>query len=123
PTLRPGDPPVYADAIARLQEYLDAWAAGDNAGKNAMLEPATQASSSVPDPQLLRGEIASYQPQQRVSDDDFTLLVDLQLHLPTANESAWGEGINSRFVNVKRADASSPFLMKFASSPPLALPE
>jgi hypothetical protein len=88
-----------------------------------MLEPATQASSSVPDPQLLRGEIASYQPQQRVSDDDFTLLVDLQLHLPTANESAWGEGINSRFVNVKRADASSPFLMKFASSPPLALPE
>jgi hypothetical protein len=118
PTLRPGDPPVYADAIARVQQWLDAWMAGDTAAQNAMLEPESQRLLPAPGySQLLSGEISGYQPGQHISDDDFTLLVDLQLHLPAANESAWGEGVNSRFITFKRADASSPFLMQFATSP------
>jgi hypothetical protein len=71
----------------------------------------------------LSGSITDYQPYQHISDDDFTLLITFELHLPYGNESAWGEGPNSRFITFKRADASSPFTMKFATSPPLILPE
>lgn len=124
PTLHPGDPAVYSDALDRVQQWLNAWMAGDTAAQSAMLEPESQQLGSTPRySQPLSGEIADYQPYQHISDDDFTLLVDLQLHLPTANESAWGEGVNNRFITFKRADASSPFLMRFATSPPVALPE
>jgi hypothetical protein len=123
-TVHPGDPAVYAEALDRVQQWLDAWLAGDTAAQNAMLDPESQ--QLLPTPrfsQLLSGEISGYQPGQHISDDDVTLLVDLRLHLPAANESAWGEGVNSCFITFKRADATSPFLMKFATSPPLALPE
>lgn len=126
PTLRPGDPAVYAEALDRAQQWLDAWQAGDTAAQNAMLEPESQVSSTPPYSQLLSGQIMSYEPQRQISDNDFTLLVDLQLHLPAANESAWGEGVNTRFITFRRADADSPFLMSFATGPPLAsgyLPE
>jgi hypothetical protein len=109
-----------------VQQWLNAWMAGDTAAKIAMLEPETQPGSTVPDPQLLSGKINDYEPYQHMSDDEFTLLVTFQLHLPTVNESAWGEGVNSRFFTFNRADASSPFLMHLASGPPLAsgyLPE
>jgi hypothetical protein len=125
-TLRPGDPAVYAEALDRVQQWLNAWMAGDTAAQNALLEPDSQVASPFPFSQLLSGEITHYEPYQHMSDDEFTLLVTLQLHLPTANESAWGEGVNSRFFTFKRPDASSPFLMHLASGPPLAsghLPE
>jgi hypothetical protein len=120
PTLRPGDPAVYAQALDRIQQWLDAWLAGDNNAQNAMLKPESQVASPFAYSQLLIGQITDYQPYQHISDNEFTLLVDLQLHLPTANESAWGEGVNSRFITFQRADAGSPFLMQFATSPPLA---
>jgi hypothetical protein len=94
--------------------------AGDTAAQNAMLEPESQVGSTPRYSQLLSGEISGYEVYQHISDDDFTLLVDLQLHFPAANESAWGEGVNSRFITFQRADAGSPFLMQFATSPPLA---
>lgn len=84
---------------------------------NAMLEPTEPTISLVSDPQLLIGEIFSYLPQQQIPDNEFTLLVTLQLHVPASNQSAWGEGINDRFITFKRADADSPFLMRFATSP------
>ncbi len=117
PTLRPGDPAVYADALDRVQQWLDAWIAGDTAAQNTMLEPDMQLVTTPPYSQLLSGEISGYQPAQYVSDNEFTLSVDLHLHLPTANESAWGEGVNSRFITFKRADANSPFLMQLATGP------
>jgi hypothetical protein len=121
PTLRPGDPAVYAEALDRVQQWLYAWMAGDTAAQNAMLDPESQ--QLLPTfrySQPLSSEISGYQPAQYVSDNEFTLLVDLQLHLQAANESAWGEGVNSRFITFQRADASSPFRMHFATSPPLA---
>src|ERR1700674_2503775 len=51
-TVHPGDPTVYADALARFQKYLDLWWEGQTTEKNAMLEPETQ-PDSVPNPQLL----------------------------------------------------------------------
>ncbi len=121
PTLRPGDPAVYAEALDRVQQWLGAWLAGDTVAQNEMLETGSQQLlPTLRFSQLLSGAILGYQPGQHISDDDFTLIVDLRLHLPAANESAWGEGVNSRFITFKRADANSPFLMKFATSPPVA---
>ena len=108
-------------AIARFQLYLAAWATGNADAMKAMLEPDT--SPTGPEATLIDGATTDYQPAQYISNNEFTLLVTFQLQLAPANSGAWGEGVNSRFVTFKRTDTSSPFLMRFATSPPVALPE
>jgi hypothetical protein len=57
-----------------VQQWLNAWMAGDTAAKIAMLEPETQPGSTVPDPQLLSGKINDYEPYQ---------------HSQTTNSRSW----------------------------------
>ncbi|MEO8458807.1 MAG: hypothetical protein ABI559_13470 [Chloroflexota bacterium] len=116
-TLRPGDPAVYGEGIARLQQYVDAWARGDKAFMNEIVGAEDDIQSGTATPQLRDGRITSYQPSSYTSAYYFTLLVGLELHFSSGDTAAWGEGTNSRFVTFDRSDASSPFTLTFATSP------
>jgi hypothetical protein len=116
PTLRPADPAVYAIAIARLQLYFDTWANGDIAGAKAMLASTNQSSYFSLSTQLLSGDVTSYKQEEHISDDHFTLIVAIKLHFSGSDTGAWKEGVNNRFVTFDRQNASSPFVMTFATS-------
>ncbi len=112
-TLQPGDPEVYAIALAHLQEYLDTWVREGPAAAKEMQDGPRQF-------QLLSGQVSSYKPFTYDSDDSFTLIVKLDLHFPPGQIYPWTVGNNGNiFFTFTRPDAASPFVMRMSSIAPL----
>lgn len=60
--------------------------------------------------------MVSWRPFRWVSDDDFTLLVILDLHF-AGSPGAWSPGRNGRFIAFTRNAGHGQYLMYFATGP------
>jgi hypothetical protein len=112
---------AYSAAIAEVNDYLAAWhQQGRALASQRFMVPAERGpdpAESGPDPIVLRsGNVVSYQPYRWVSQDDFTLLVILDLHF-AGTPGAWNSGSNGRFVTFTRQAGQSHYLMYFATGP------
>ncbi len=65
----------------------------------------------------VRARLVDRRVQSWRSADDFTLLVTLSLHFPTADTGAWSEGTNERFVHVTRSPGADAYQLTWATSP------
>lgn len=96
--LRPGDPAVYATALAALQDYLDKWKARPSSG-------------------LTEARVVAYSPNQWTSPNRFTLLVTENLQLSNEPSGNSGNGLNDRFATFTRNRSDAPFQVTLASGP------
>src|SRR5689334_15369965 len=72
-TVRGGDPAVYSEALARLQEYFEAWVRGDVAAMNEIVPPDNQTAPTPALPPLASGSVTGYQSVTHESDNHFQL--------------------------------------------------
>ena len=106
-------PQAYSTAIAEVNQYLATWSKDGASAAQRLMVP----SERGPDPiRLSSGKVVSYRPDRWVSDNEFTLLVNVDLHF-TASSGAWNPGLNGRFITFTRSDRQHKFLMYFATSP------
>lgn len=106
---------TYSAAIAELGEYLAAWRnQGAAVASQEFLVPDQRVGG---DGLILRGgRVISYEPYSWASDNQFRLLVTLDLHF-TGSPGAWSEGHNDRFVTFSRSIGQGRYLMEFATGP------
>jgi hypothetical protein len=112
---------AYSVAIAEVRDYLAAWhqLGRAKAAQRFMVPSERGPDPAEPgsDPVILRsGTVLSYRPDRWVSQDNFTLLVLLELHF-SGLPGAWNSGANGRFVTFTRQAGHSHYLMYFATSP------
>ncbi len=107
---------VAGEAVTRLQSYLDTWRTAGLIAAGTMVVENQRAKRD--DLQLLSGTVTTARVARFTSNDNFVLLVTLDLHFPNKDGAAWGEGTNTRFVEFSRPHPSDPFTMSFSSSPP-----
>ena len=107
-------PQAYSSAIAEVNEYLTAWR--ENGAQAAAQLYKVQAERGPDSLRLSSGEVVSYRPDRWVSEDDFTLLVILELHF-IGSPYAWDPGRNGRFITFTRKAGQAKYLMYFATSP------
>jgi hypothetical protein len=67
-------------------------------------------------PAALQARLVHYQVDSWRSEDDFTLLVTLDLRFPPDAAVAWDQGTNARFVRFSKA-ASGHYQLAWATSP------
>jgi hypothetical protein len=115
PSVSQGNGRAYAAAIAEVNEYLTVW-------REHGLVAAQRfkvLSERGPDPSPVKlngGEVTSYRPYRWVSEDNFTLLVILNLRF-SGSPGAWNPGKNGRFITFTRKAGQSRYLMYFATGP------
>jgi hypothetical protein len=112
---------AYSVAIAEVSDYLAAWhQVGRAKAAQRFMVPSERGpdpGEPGPDPVILRsGKVLSYRPDRWVSQDNFTLLVLLDLHF-AGSPGAWNSGSNGRFVTFTRQPRQNHYLMYFATSP------
>jgi len=115
PTASQGKSRAYSAAIAEVNEYLTAWREHGLVAAQRFKVPAERG----PDPnpvKLSSGEVTSYQPFRWVSEDNFTLMVILNLRF-NGSPGAWNPGKNGRFITFTRTAGQSQYLMYFATGP------
>ena len=111
--VKQGKAQAYSAAIAEVRDYLATWHQHGAQAAQRFMVPAERG----PNPLLLRsGKVVSYRPYRWVSQDNFTLLVILDLHF-AGSPGAWNSGSNGRFVTFTRQAGQSHYLMYFATSP------
>jgi hypothetical protein len=114
-SVRQGKVNAYSAAIAEVNDYLTTWHLHGAQAAQRFMVPAERG----PDPNailLSSGKVVSYRPDRWVSQDNFTLLVILDLHF-AGSPGAWNSGANGRYVTFTRQAAQSHYLMYFATSP------
>jgi hypothetical protein len=105
---------AYSAAIAEVKDYLAVWHQQGDRAAQRFLVPA---SGPEPPPIILKsGKVVSYRPYRWVSQDNFTLFVNLDLHF-AGFPSAWNSGLNSRFITFTRRAGQRHYLMYFTTSP------
>lgn len=104
-----------------LQSFLASWQKdGLYAAGQKYVDPSQRANQTQGNPVLKSGTVTRTQPSTAlggwVSADHFTVEADLDLRF-SGNASAWGNGVNSRFVTFVRSSASAPYQITFATGP------
>jgi hypothetical protein len=104
---------AYKVAAIELQDYFNYWhLAGPVTASKLFLVPS-QRDGTV---KLARGKVLSYHPYSWKTENDFTLLMSLDLHFE-GWDGAWNEGKNDRFVTFTRATQGQPLLMELNTGP------
>ena len=104
---------AYKVAANELQDYFNYWhLVGPVTASRRFLVPS-QRGSAV---KLASGQVSSYHVYTWKSQNDFTLLMSLNLHFE-GRHVAWNEGRNDRFVTFTKSPHGQPFLMELNTGP------
>jgi hypothetical protein len=104
---------AYKVAANELQDYFNYWhLVGPVTASKRFLVPS-QRGGTV---KLASGKVSIYHAYTWKSQNDFTLLMSLNLHFE-GRHGAWNEGKNDRFVTFMRAPHGQPFLMELNTGP------
>jgi hypothetical protein len=104
---------AYKVAANELQDYFNYWhLVGPVTASKRFLVPS-QRGGAV---KLASGKVSSYHASTWKSQNDFTLLMSLNLHFE-GRHGAWNEGKNDRFVTFTKSPHGQPFLMELNTGP------
>lgn len=104
---------AYSAAIADLKDYLEVWNQHGGQATKRFIAPTERGPNSLV---LRNGKVLSYRPYRWVSQDNFTLFVNLDLYF-IGFSGAWNPGPNGRFITFTRPAGQRHYLMYFATSP------
>lgn len=108
---------VKQTSILQLTSFLNDWRT-EGAFKAASKYLAGDERPTSPSglPVLVSGQVKSSEVVTLVSEDQFTVMVVLDLKF-SGDPVAWGQGANTRFVTFTRTSPTSPYLMYLATGP------
>lgn len=108
---------AYKFAITELQEYLDAWRIqGPVIASREFLVPSQQVGSNATNLYLTSGTARQGYPFTWVSQNRFTLLMNLDLHFE-GGPGAWSVGANDRYVTYTWSTKEARFQMELDTGP------